>query len=56
MKFNNILEKINGIGVYPMVSLLLFVCFFIIVTIWAFGASEELIRKMEELPLDKSEQ
>ncbi len=55
MKFQNYLEKIAGVEMYPLISLLLFVSFFILVTIWAFGTSKELIKRMENLPLDKSE-
>lgn len=55
MKFQHYLEKITGVEVYPMISLLLFVCFFILVTIWTFGTSKELIKRMENLPLDKPE-
>jgi hypothetical protein len=55
MKFNDYLEKISGVGIYPMVSLVLFVCFFVLVTIWVFGFNKELIKRMENLPLDKSE-
>lgn len=55
MKFQNYLETIAGVEVYPLISLLLFVGFFITVTIWALGTSKELIQHMENLPLDKSE-
>jgi cbb3-type cytochrome oxidase subunit 3 len=55
MKFNDYLEKITGVEIYPLISLLLFICFFVLVTIWAFGTSKELIKRMENLPLDKSE-
>ncbi len=55
MKFTNYLEKISGVEIYPLISLLLFVCFFILVTIWAFGTKKEIIQRMENLPLDKSE-
>ncbi len=55
MKFNNYLEKITGIEIYPMISLLVFILFFIAVTIYAFKANSEMIRTMEELPLDKSD-
>ena len=54
MKFNNYLEKITGIEIYPMISFG-FYTVFIAVTIYAFKANDEIIRTMEELPLDKSD-
>jgi cbb3-type cytochrome oxidase subunit 3 len=53
MKFKYYLETISGIGIYPMISLILFVSFFILVTIWAFSFNKEIINKMENLPLEK---
>ncbi len=55
MKFNYYLEKIVGIEIYPLISLLLFVFFFIAVTIYAFKANKDMIQRMEELPLEKSD-
>lgn len=55
MKFINYLENISGIEIYPMISLLLFVSFFIGVTIWAFSTDKEMIEHMENLPLDKND-
>ncbi len=54
MKFTNYLEQITGVGIYPMISLILFVIFFILVTLWVFGTSKETIKEMEELPFDKN--
>lgn len=52
MKFINYLERITGVSVYPMVSLLLFTTVFILVVIYAFKASDRTIKEMENLPLD----
>jgi hypothetical protein len=52
MKFSHYLEKITGVGTYPMVSLLLFVVFFTVVTIIAFKTSKEAITHAENLPLE----
>jgi hypothetical protein len=52
MKFTNYLVHITGITIYPLLSLMLFVVFFVAVTIWAFGADSRLIQHMENLPLD----
>lgn len=52
MKFQTYLEKIQSVEIYPIISLLLFVAFFTIVTLWIFRMSKESIREMEILPLD----
>jgi cbb3-type cytochrome oxidase subunit 3 len=52
MKFSQYLEKITGVGVYPMVSLLLFVFFFTVVTVLVFKQNKAEIDHIENLPLD----
>ena len=52
MKFSTYLEKIIGVSIYPVVSLLLFVDFFIIVTYWVYSIDKAEIQRIEKLPLD----
>lgn len=52
MKFSQYLEKITGVGMYPMISLLLFVVFFIAVTVVVFKINKDTITHVENLPLD----
>ncbi len=52
MKFSTYLVKITGISVYPLVSLILFVTFFILVTLWIFSIDKKEIERIEKLPLD----
>ncbi|MBK6701016.1 MAG: CcoQ/FixQ family Cbb3-type cytochrome c oxidase assembly chaperone [Saprospiraceae bacterium] len=52
MKFSTYLEKIIGVSIYPVVSLLLFVAFFIIVTYWVYSIDKAEIQRIEKLPLD----
>lgn len=52
MKFVNYLEKISGVGIFPMISLILFTIVFILVVIYAFRTPNETVKKMENLPLD----
>ncbi|OJU23006.1 MAG: cytochrome C oxidase Cbb3 [Sphingobacteriales bacterium 41-5] len=52
MKFVNYLEKITGVGVYPMISLIVFTLFFIGVVIYAIRTPNETVKEMENLPLD----
>jgi cytochrome c oxidase cbb3-type subunit IV len=52
MKFTHYLEKITGVSVYPVISLLLFVSFFVIVTLWVLRADKRTMEHLENLPLE----
>ncbi len=52
---SNYLQSIEGVAIYPLFSLFVFVIFFIAVTVWVFSVKKEYIKKMSELPLDSSE-
>jgi hypothetical protein len=52
--FSNYLSTIEGIGIFPLISLLIFISFFTAVLIWIFKADKNYIKKMEELPLDSN--
>ena len=52
MKFQNYLEKITGVELYPLISLLLFVIFFLAVTYWAFKISKTEVERNARLPLE----
>jgi cytochrome c oxidase cbb3-type subunit 4 len=46
------MESITGIEIYPMVSLLIFFIFFVILFYWVFTAKKEYIATVSNLPLD----
>ncbi len=48
----NHMESIDGIANYPMISLMIFFVFFVLLFWWVFTASKEHIKEMEELPLE----
>ncbi len=52
MKFVNYLERITGVGIYPMVSLIVFTILFTLVVIYAIRTPNETVKEMENLPLD----
>jgi cytochrome c oxidase cbb3-type subunit IV len=52
MKFINYLESITGIGIYPLVSLLIFVVFFMLVTLYAWKADKNHISRLKNIPLN----
>jgi len=54
MKFIHYLEKISGVSVYGLSSLLIFGSFFLVMSIWAFRADKNMMEELRRLPLDKA--
>lgn len=46
------LESIAGIEIYPIISLLIFFIFFVVLFYWVFTAKKEYISTVSNLPLD----
>jgi cbb3-type cytochrome oxidase subunit 3 len=53
MKFINYLEGITGIGIFPLVSLLIFTIFFSLVTLYVFTADKTKMDHNSQLPLEQ---
>ena len=53
MKFIHYIEKISGVSVYGLSSLLIFGSFFLVMLIWAIRADKGMIEELRRLPLDK---
>ncbi|MBU2525357.1 MAG: CcoQ/FixQ family Cbb3-type cytochrome c oxidase assembly chaperone [Flavobacteriaceae bacterium] len=49
------METIAGIEIYPMISLLIFFTFFVLLFWWVFTSRKEYIEKVKQLPLDPSD-
>jgi cbb3-type cytochrome oxidase subunit 3 len=49
-------EKINGIEIYPIIGLLIFVVFFIAMLVYVKKMSKSSIDEMKNLPLDLAEE
>ncbi len=50
------MESIDGIATYPMLSLLIFFIFFVVLFAWVFTASKAYIKEMGEIPLENNNQ
>lgn len=50
------LESIENVATYPMISLVIFFAFFVILFWWVFTTSKEHIKEMSEMPLDNENQ
>jgi len=49
--YKDILQSIVGIEFYAIVSMIIFIFFFIGLTIWVFKVDKKYIKQMSELPL-----
>jgi len=52
MKFSTYLEQITGVSIYPIISLVMFVVFFVLVTLWIYSIDKSEIKRIENFPLD----
>jgi len=50
--FKHYFDSIEGITIWPIISLLIFVTFFIGLGFWLFKLDNNYINKMKKLPLD----
>jgi len=50
------LESIDGVGIYPLISLLIFFIFFVALFWWVITAKKEYINKVSNLPLEKEDE
>ena len=46
------METIDGVEVYPMISLLIFFIFFVALFWWVFTAKKDYIKEVSNLPLE----
>ncbi len=46
------MESMEGVAIYPLISLLIFFLFFTVLFWWVFTARKEYIKKVSELPLE----
>jgi hypothetical protein len=53
--YQNVLESIKGIGLYGVVSILIFFIFFTGMLVWALALKKNYLNTMGNLPLDGGE-
>ena len=46
------MESMEGIEIYPLISLLIFFSFFVILFWWVLTAKKEYIKNISQIPLD----
>ncbi|WP_439152670.1 CcoQ/FixQ family Cbb3-type cytochrome c oxidase assembly chaperone [Winogradskyella sp.] len=53
LKFvKNHMESITGIEIYPLISLLIFFIFFVVLFYWVFTAKKDYIATVSNIPLE----
>jgi cytochrome c oxidase cbb3-type subunit 3 len=55
MKFINYLSSITGVGIFPLISFLIFFTFFLIVSIYLLKMGKKHFDEPARLPLDITE-
>ena len=53
--YKEILQSIDNIQVWPVISFVIFFLFFIFLLWWAFTVDKSFIREMSELPLEDAD-
>ena len=46
------METIQGIEIYPIVSILIFFLFFVVLFWWVFTAKKSYVEEVSQIPLD----
>jgi cytochrome c oxidase cbb3-type subunit 4 len=52
--FKEVLQSIEGIEFYTIVSMIILILFFIGIVIWLFKVDKKYIKHMSELPLNEN--
>ena len=47
------LENIDGVEIYPIISLLIFFVFFVALAIWVISARKQYIEEVSNIPLEE---
>ena len=53
--YKNVLQSIDNIAIWPVISFVIFFLFFICLLWWVFTTDKKFIDKMKDLPVEKSE-
>ncbi len=51
--FKHYFERIENVETAPIISLIIFFAFFVIMTIWIFRLDRKFVNKMKNLPLEE---
>lgn len=52
--YKNVLQSIDNIAIWPVISFVIFFLFFLCLLWWVFTADRKFIEKMKTMPLEQS--
>lgn len=55
MKFINYLTSITGVGIFPLISLLVFFLFFLVLFLYVWKADQDRFRYLAAMPVEEKE-
>lgn len=50
--YKNVLQSIDNIAIWPIISFVIFFIFFFLLLWWVFTTDNKFIEKMEAMPMD----
>ncbi len=50
--YKNVLQSIDNIQIWPVISFVIFFIFFLCLLLWVFTTDKKFIEKMEGLPIE----
>jgi beta-lactam-binding protein with PASTA domain len=53
--YKSVLQGIDNIAIWPIISLSIFFVFFLMLLWWVFTVDKKFIRRMENLPFDQAD-
>jgi cytochrome c oxidase cbb3-type subunit 4 len=53
--YKNVLQHIDNVAIWPIISFIIFFLFFIGLLWWVFTADKKMIQKMSELPIEAND-
>ena len=56
MKFINYLSEIVNVEIYPLISLIIFVLFFVGLVVYVIKSDKNYIKKMSDMPLENNDE
>lgn len=56
MKFINYLSDIVNVEIYPLISLFIFVLFFVSLIVYVIKSDKNYIKKMSDMPLENNDE
>jgi cytochrome c oxidase cbb3-type subunit IV len=53
--YKNVLQSIDNIAIWPVISFVIFFAFFIGLLLWVFTVDKRFINHMKSMPIDETE-